>query len=293
MKTRNKKVLVLPAPEGLKEIRELYNGEIDIIRGVFKNIEFRFNHRLVILHKGTDLKDFDFVWISSFLSTRDISRAISVYLDYHGVPHTAVNEGEGASKLIDLTHFYLNDLPTPDTFFQQRQNLCSNTDGLQSICKFPLVVKDTKGSRGRNSFLVNSKEELLQLIDTLPRNRSFIFQEFIPNYYDWGILVANGEVVSAEKSYPSNGEFRNNACWGAREVFVNVDDVSSELKQIAIKSCRVLNLEWGRADIVIEKFTEDPYLLEVNRFPGMTTNSSEVGAFHNYLKGRLETDSIL
>ncbi|MDD3647927.1 MAG: hypothetical protein PHS44_05530 [Candidatus Dojkabacteria bacterium] len=293
MKRRKKKVLVLPAPDGLKEIRRMYDGEVDIVRGAFKNIQFRFNHHLSITHKGIDLKDFDFVWVSSLLSTRDMSRSISLYLEHHDVPHTAVNDGEGASKLIDLTHFYLKGLPTPDTFFQQRQNLSSSSVNIESICRFPLVVKDIKGSRGKNSYLVSSKEELMELIDTLPKNRNFVFQEFIPNYYDWGILVAKGEVVSAEKSFPASGEFRNNACHGAREVFVDVDEVDQRLKNIAIKSCEVLNLEWGRADIVIEKDTNDPHLLEVNRFPGITLDSSEVTAFSGYLRKRLENESII
>jgi glutathione synthase/RimK-type ligase-like ATP-grasp enzyme len=125
------------------------------------------------------------------------------------------------------------------------------------------------------------------MLKELPKNKNYIFQKFIPNDYDWGILVAKGEVVSAERSFRPKGEFRNNACWGAREVFEKIDKVDDKVKQIAQKACAILKLDWGRADIVIDKITNMPYLLEVNRFPGMTAGSSEEKAFYKYLKNKL------
>ena len=116
----------------------------------------------------------------------------------------------------------------------------------------------------------------------MPKGKRFFFQKFIPNDYDWGILVANGRVVSAEKSYHLKNEFRNNACWGAKEVFVDVNEVNKHLKSIAMNACKILELEWGRADIIIDKSTQKPYLLEVNRLPGMTVGSTEQKAFQEY-----------
>jgi len=165
-------------------------------------------------------------------------------------------------------------------------------DLIEKLCGFPLIIKDTKGSRGRNTFLLNSREELVEIMDRFPANRSFVFQQFIPNDYDWGILVADGKVVSAEKSFRSKGEFRNNACRGAKEVFIHKNKVNKKVKQIAKKACDILNLEWGRADIVVNKNTNKPYLLEVNRFPGMTAGSSEEKAFHIYLESKLLAEGI-
>ncbi|MFX1537552.1 MAG: RimK family alpha-L-glutamate ligase, partial [Promethearchaeota archaeon] len=147
-------------------------------------------------------------------------------------------------------------------------------------------------SRGMNSFLIKSKRELIRVLENLPKGKSFIFQQFIPNDYDWGILVAEGKVVSAEKSFRPKGEFRNNACWGAKEVFLNIDEVDKKVKLIARKSCDILNLEWARADIIVDKNTNEPYLLEVNRFPGMTVGSTEEEAFKRYLKNKLLIEDL-
>jgi len=286
MQHTKKRVLILPAPQQIEVIEKQFD-DTEIVRGDFRDIEFRFNHKLVILHRGEDIKSYSFVWLSSQFDSRSISRAISLYLDYHDVPHTDVNYGDGTSKLVDLTRFELNDLPLPYTFFQSKRKLKEKIEIICEFCGFPLIVKDTRSSRGHNAFLVKTKEELIKVIQTLPKSKSFVFQEFIPNDYDWGILVAQGQVVSAEKSFRTGSEFRNNACWGAKEVFEDLSNVDDELKNIAKTACKVLNLEWGRADIVIDRQTNKPYLLEVNRFPGMTVGSTDETAFVDYLSQKL------
>jgi len=47
-------------------------------------------------------------------------------------------------------------------------------------------------------------------------------------------LVANNKVVSAERSYPKKGDYRNNAGAGATEYFVNISDIPEEIKNIAL-----------------------------------------------------------
>lgn len=286
MQHTKKRVLILPAPQQIEVIEKQFENT-EIVSGNFRDIEFRFNHKLVILHRGEDLRNFTFVWLSSQFDSRSMSRAISLYLDYHKVPHTDVNYGDGISKLVDLARFELNDLPMPYTFFQSKLKIREKIEFICKFCGFPLIAKDTRSSRGQNAFLIRSRSELIRVVQNLPKDKSFIFQEFIPNDFDWGILVARGKVVSAEKSYRTEYEFRNNACWGAKEVFENPDNVDLQVKQIAQKACKILKLEWGRADIIVNKYTHKPYLLEVNRFPGMTVGSTEETAFADYLSEKL------
>jgi glutathione synthase/RimK-type ligase-like ATP-grasp enzyme len=115
-----------------------------------------------------------------------------------------------------------------------------------------------------------------------------MFQSFIPNQYDWGILVANGEVVSGEKSYPKDGEFRNNARNGAREDFIDVEKIPQEIKDIAIRASESLGLSWSRADIIIDEKTQKPYLLEVNRYPGVTSGSDEENGAFLFLSSHID-----
>ena len=101
-------------------------------------------------------------------------------------------------------------------------------------------------------------------------------------------MVANGAVVSGEKSYPCQGEFRNNTCNGAQEVFVDPLDIPQAIKEIAIKNSVLLNLSWSRSDIIIDKNTQRPYVLEVNRLPGISAKTSEVEGAYKFLSSQIE-----
>jgi glutathione synthase/RimK-type ligase-like ATP-grasp enzyme len=157
-------------------------------------------------------------------------------------------------------------------------------DDLESTFAYPIIIKDIKGYRGKNSHLVESRDQLKSVVRELDCGVKVMYQEYIPNDYDWGVLVSNGEVVASEKSYPAKGEFRNNACNGATEVFVDVKTCPEHIRQIALKASRLLNLEWSRSDIVVDKNTGEAKLLEVNRYPGITRGTDEVKAVINFLK---------
>ena len=156
-----------------------------------------------------------------------------------------------------------------------------------------MIMKSTKGFGGKNAALINNKQELIETIEDRDPNFQYMFQKFIPNDYDWGIMVANDKVVSGEKSYPKCGEFRNNCSNGATEIFIDPEKIPEEIKEMALDGARALGLSWSRADIVIDKKTEQPYLLEVNRFPGITKGTTEVLGARQFLTNYLEVNNLL
>jgi len=281
-------LLVLPAIEKIDEIAKGISNSIDITKGSFSRVEFRFkNNRVQLLHKGVDLKDFSSVWLSSFWGSRDLAYAVKLYLDHFGTPHAYIEKS--TSKVSDQVKFTLNSILVPDTFFINTHNISDYIEKIEEVCSYPLVIKDTKGTRGKYSAYIENRNELLSKYSELPKHRKYLFQKFIPNEYDWGILVANGKVVSAEKSYPKNGEFRNNACNGAKEVFVETKYIPKSIQEMASKASETLSLSWSRVDIIVDKNTDIPYMLEVNRFPGITSGTSEVTGARQFLKSHLNS----
>ncbi len=276
-------VLVLPAIDNIKEIGEKLGGKAILHSGYLSDIEITMiNGEISVYHKGENIKRYDFVWLTSFWPQYDISYALSLCLEELGVEHTEMEVS--VSKLVDFVKFTRSKLPLPRTYFCCSKNITQQKLGLiENTCGYPLIVKDTKGSHGENLFLVKDCNELKTAIEKFPKNRDFMLQQFIPNEYDWGVLVAFGKVVSAEKSFPAKGEFRNNRRWGANEVFVKTTDVPDEIARIAIKANEILGLDWARSDIVVDKYTNKAYILETNRFPGTTKGTSEVDAAVEFL----------
>ncbi len=269
-----KKVLVIPSVSGLIEILDEMHSEFLFVRGELRNLQIHIHQgKVKIMHGKSDFRDFWAVWLSSFWDTRDLAYAISTYLDNYKIPHTFVEQT--TSKVSDQVLFTLNGLLTPSTVYAYNSEVIDLIEDIEKVCGYPLIIKDIKGSRGNYSEYVDNRKDFLRISASLPKHRKYLYQSFVKNDYDWGILVANGQIVSAEKSYPCKEEFRNNACNGAREVFIDLDNVPRKVKEIALKASRALNLNWSRADIIIDKITQTPYLLEVNRCPGITVNTSE------------------
>jgi len=279
-------LLSLPTVKSTQQVIRKFPFPIDLIKGKYRDIEIIFHNSAVkVLHQGTDVRDFSFVWLTSGWDQRDSAYAISLYLNHTQTPHSHAEKN--SSKITDYMAFAINDLPTPDTLFINCTDIKKNIPLLREICGFPLIVKDIRGCQGKLSALVKDETELLEKMHDLPKSKKFLFQRYIANEYDWGIMVANGVVVAGEKSYPCQGEFRNNTCNGARECFVAVPEIPEEIKEIAIRASQVLGLSWSRSDIIIDKLTGRPYLLEVNRFPGITSESNEVTGAYAFLSAQI------
>jgi hypothetical protein len=276
-------ILTLPPVENLKEILEGMNFPASVTKGTYSRLEFRFKDNSVqLMLNGIDIKDYSLVWLSSFWHTRDLAFAAHLYLDHHDTPHTFAEQS--TSKITDQVQFTFEGIHTPNTFYIDRHNITRYVETIEDICGYPLIIKDTVGSRGKYSAYVENRKELIERMTHLPNHTiKYMFQEYIQNDYDWGILVSNGVVVSAEKSYHADCEFRNNACKGATEVFVDIQSVPEDVLTIALNASRRLGLTWSRSDIVVNKKTGLPYLLEVNRSPGITSGTSEVLGARDYL----------
>ncbi len=292
MKEKKVKLLILPSVSNIsiQQVINKFSYPVDLTKGNFKELEIVFENKNVnISHKGVNLKEFSFVWLSSSWATRDLAYAVHLYLKRHNIPYTYAEKG--TSKITDHMVFALAKIPSPVTLFFGKKDLRDNLELIKKMCDYPLVIKDVKGSRGSFSRLVTDEKDLIAKIAELPKHKKYLFQKFIPNEYDWGVLVANGVVVSGEKSYPKKGEFLNNTCNGAKEVFIDTSKIPLEIKQMAIKVSTALGLSWSRSDIIIDKNTQKPYLMEVNRLPGITQKTSEVDGAYTFLSSQIEASA--
>jgi len=280
-------LLCLPSVKNIKQVLANFSFPISLTKGCFENLEFIFYENTVeVLHRGIDLKNFSFVWLSSLWDSRDLAYAIKLYLGKNDVFSTYVEKS--TSKITDQMTFCLDHIKTPDSLFLGTQDIRKKLGQIKKVCGYPLIAKDIKGSRGLDSIYIANQEELFEKMAKFPKHRQYLFQKYIPNQYDWGILVVNGAVVSGEKSYPQKGEFRNNVCNGAREVFVDPAKIPLEIKKIAIRANNLLGLSWSRSDIIIDCNTKEPYLLEVNRLPGVSSKSKEVDGAYQFLSAQFD-----
>jgi RimK family alpha-L-glutamate ligase len=145
--------------------------------------------------------------------------------------------------------------------------------------KYPVVCKFLSGTKGIGVFMIDSRPSListLQALWYLSPGTEIVLQEKIDAEYDLRIHVlgeSDGvsgriyKVVAAMKRLKIEGDFRTNFSLGGKTQTV---ELSPEIEKIAIESARATGCLWCGVDVIVEKETEIPYVLEVNSSPGTT-----------------------
>ncbi len=173
------------------------------------------------------------------------------------------------SPAIDYLKQFQNKLPFP------KSTIVFKAKAVNSIIKdysFPLIVKSSTGRQGKGVFKVNSITELKTVIlqgsqqDTTP---SFIIREFIPNDGDIRIFTVGYKAIGAMKRTPKSNDFRSNISQGGSGANFNLSS-NPQIKQLAEKLSQLTQTEIAGVDIMIDKETNKPYILEINPGPQFT-----------------------
>ncbi len=262
---------------GLESIRLDFASIKDII---FTIIDGKIDVEI----KGKDLKKYDHVWIQSGWKTNQLAYLLHLYLKSQKIPHNRTSPQN--TKLSDIFSLASKDILVPNTFFHNGLKIDNgNVIDIGKICKLPCIYKTVFGSLGSDVFLIDKEEDIKQTIMENKKYSRYLFQEYIPNDFDYRVVIANGASSSVCKRTRVNDKFRNNVALGAKEEFINNKDVSKDILELAIKAAKALRLNWAGVDIVTDKDTGQNYVLEVNRRPGLTGKSIEILAAYKYIIG--------
>ncbi len=279
------RVLTVSAPKGLRYIKETFlrQENIELDQAKLHSLEATFDEfGIEIKVNGKSVIDYDFVWIQTAQNTKDIAYMLSLYLDEHGIPHTKTDLE--ISKLVDMSNLAMAGISIPKTFFCDIKSLMGNILYIQKELGYPYVIKPTVGNGGLDIHLVRNVVDLINTLPKLAPHKKYVCQAFIQNDFDYRIIVGNGKVLSGEKRIRTTDLFRNNASLGAKEVFLDIDQIPSDVKELALSVCKICDFQWSGLDIVTDKITGKNYVLEMNRCPDLTKGSSEVEAAMTYLK---------
>ena len=189
-----------------------------------------------------------------------------------------------------LTHICLSDngIKMPTTI---SSTLCytdnGNRDYLELVEKkvgLPMIVKEVYGSLGRQVYLANNHEELLQIENKLI-HIPHIFQEYIESSKgkDYRIIVIGGKVIAYMKRENPNSYLSNLATGGTASKV----DLPKEYLDVAEKCASILGLDYCGVDI-LEGPNGEPIVSEVNSnafYEGIekTTGINVAGCYVDYL----------
>lgn len=124
----------------------------------------------------------------------------------------------------------------------------------------PLVAKKFYGSEGKQVFLINSKQEMFDLIES-EQGKELLFQKYYSECHgkDIRINLVGNEVVASMKREAKNGDFRSNLSNGG--VAYNYQPTSEEI-DLAKKVSKILKCDFCGVDIL--QTNEGVVVCEVN-----------------------------
>lgn len=218
------------------------------------------------------LKDFNLVYFrragSNFLS---MAGTLGIFLNHLGIPFfdsTFENIGPAGDKLTSYIRLCLAGLPCIPFYFCWHSKIEEKKKEIIKKFGLPLVAKSLSLQRGKGVFLIKKEEDIDLLIKNYPENE-FFFQKYFKGKDEYRILVLKDTIGSFEKKIKSKTEFRANVALGATEEYIDLDKITPEMKEIAIKGAQALKIEIAGVDVLVDEH-DQMWLLEINRGPGLT-----------------------
>lgn len=273
---KNRRVLILGANKDYKSVSKRIAKETGVLSSGASFLDLQIfvkTGQIQIIWEGKDVKNFDFVWILSSWKYRQIAHIASKYLESNGTAHSKVEREK--TKLVDTYNLAEAGINVPKSMFVGTKNIVRHLDSIGKFCSYPFLIKVTRGSLGKGIFIVNSRKEVYDVVKKLDPKKLYMIQEFIPNQFDYRVIISSGKPISIGKRTRIDDDFRNNAYLGANEDFMDSSDAPDSVLKIAIEAAKAANLNWCGVDVVVCTKTGVPFVLEVNRRPGLTEKSME------------------
>lgn len=219
---------------------------------------------------GKELKQFDYVDFNWWEKAKQQALAAATYLNRHAIPfmNRSIVNLEASSKIGEMALMADSDISLPDTFISSGGQVLS-VFRQNPPFPFPLIVKDADACGGKRNYLVDSYERLKEVIAENP-DVDFLIQEFIPNDFDYRCLVIGSEIkVVIQRARNANADTHlNNTSAGGVGTTVPLDSIAADAQAMVLRAARSLGREQlCGVDLIIDKQTGMPYILEVNQPP--------------------------
>ena len=257
-----------------KKLTQLFSeDDIKIMVSEYSDLSFAINgknSKVTLYSNGEDIRNFAKIII---LATPEHSKnhvfsALACYCRKYNIPILDDQFTNISGKLYALWRFWEKDIPTAKTFFGPRDFM---VQGLHEI-NGSGILKSINGTKGRDNYLVNSNQELLDILDKNP-DTPFILQNFIPNDGDWRIILINYEPKLAIYRSSHGKDYRNNTSVGGDAKLVPLDDVNPRIIELSIAASKALGIKIAGADIMQDDKTSEYTVLEVNRTPQLVSGA--------------------
>lgn len=241
-------------------------------------IELGNSKHFRVLHKGEDLKEYDYIYVRNWKQNSVLAAVIAQYCHFNNIKFDdgLLLKLRDDCKLLQCTLFILNKLPIPFTLFYSVDILPNKYQEIRKKLGDQFILKDAQSNRGENNYLIKSREDFLNVVNKLKPADLYICQQFIINDFEYRYLTFGGKVgVVMKRSQPEGSTSHMNNDYGMKIEYITdktkwIYRTWSELISKDIMEREILGI-----DYLIETKTGKPYILEANPAPGIISRDKE------------------
>ncbi len=278
------------------KIRHLVSDDVIIENCEISELFFELDAESVAIYhpkKEYDIREFDLVIVRFVGEYLVEAHAVAVYCETFGIQYTDTYFNRLLlDKLSAQFALWFDGIRNwPRTMYGPVEEMKRRLPEFGEKA----VLKDNKGSKGRLNFVVFSPEQLQLIIDENP-GIFFVLQEYIPNKGDLRVLVLD-EVASLVIRRTGNGSSHlNNTSQGGVAEIVPLNDIESDILRIAERAAKLLKLQVAGVDVMYDERTNEPYLLEVNNAPQISSGSfidEKADLYANMIQSMLQDEDTV
>lgn len=254
------------------------------------SIEVKNNQLIVTnLINGEDLAQLDGLYFVNWRNHLEMAKALAVYMRRHNkmvITHE-ISRQLPLTKVGEVIELSDQGIPLPDTFIVRNKHLMKLLNNGKLPYEYPFIMKGAGASKGEANYLVRTPDTIIQAIAESP-DETFLLQQFIPNDFDYRIIVLGGKpTLAILRSRASDTTHLNNTSQGADGKLVDIGSIDEKILVSSAKAAKAVGREeFAGVDVIVNNQTGDYSILEVNKTPQIETGTNvgpKIEALTKYL----------
>ena len=261
------------------QIFDLYNYDDIVIRIQNDSIDISFD--------GTDINAYSTIILRAPGYDLELTMAIAKYAKNNGIKiiNSFMENFIHGYKLFQTIKAQQMGTKVPKSLYIPTKSILKKKDLIAEELNLPLIMKVVDGQAGRSNFLINDVEDIEK---HYKKGSRYIFQEFIPNKFDYRVFVLNYKVISIKKRIrKSNESHRNNLTVGGSAEYIENwknNPAYTQIIKLSEELSRNFMVELAGIDFIVDEKNNIPYFLEINVTPGFGYDSIDEGILVNFIK---------
>lgn len=244
---------------------------------------------------NTPLSAYDAVYFKSYFRHHEQAAAIAEALQEHKISYVGseLQYYIPAYKLTQMARLARGGVTIPQTLYLSIEHYEPWFEAIREELGVPFIFKAIDGSTGDDNYLVQDKTQLHEIVAQNPKLH-FIAQRFVPNESDLRLLVVGGRVrLVIERRRADDSTHLNNTSQGASAALIPIAELDPLLDQLALHAAQLMDRDIAGVDVMVEKGTGLPYVLEVNASPQIASGAFEeekLALYNDYFRNLVRHD---